>query len=280
METDHKAAMTQERCDRNGTQDIQDLRASLSTDGLSAEHLFHFADIDSTSSRAHELARQGYPEGTLVLADCQTMGRGQHGRGWHSAQGKGAYLSLLLRPCAKPAHMTGLTLMTAVCLAEAIMETCGVAASIKWPNDLLVRGRKLSGILTEMSLTGEAIDHVIVGVGINLSHEEHDFPEEIRRQSTSIRMESGSHPGRATVVHAFLVRFTRAYRGYLEQGFASFASRWEDLSCMTGRAVRVACAGSAIEGIATGIDETGALVVRCTEGSEHMIVSGQVTLVE
>lgn len=260
-------------------QNLEEMGTYLLKSCRGGRHLFHFRETDSTSNRAHELARKGYPEGTVVLADSQTMGRGQLGRSWYSPKGKGIYLSLILRPDTNPARMPGITLMTAVCLAEAFTDTCGVVASIKWPNDLLVRGRKLSGILTEMALTGETLDYVIVGVGINLTHGEDDFPEEIRSRSTSIMMETGTLPDRTSIVGSFLGRFERAYREFLEEGSGSFAERWKSLSGMVGKAVVVEYAGTVLEGTVSGIDEIGALLVRDRDGRDRRILSGQVSLV-
>jgi BirA family biotin operon repressor/biotin-[acetyl-CoA-carboxylase] ligase len=176
--------------------------------------------------------------------------------------------------------MPGITLMTAVCLAEAFMETCGLEISIKWPNDIHVRGRKLSGILTEMVMAGGTLDYIIVGVGINLSHGEDDFPEEIRCSATSIMMETGSCPGQTPVIKAFLERFERAYQVFVDRGVESIVQRWSDLSGMIGRHVLVESAGPALDGTISGIDDEGALIVRCTDGCERSILSGHITLLE
>lgn len=257
-----------------------ELKAALMEDGVGIRHLFCFAQTDSTNTRAHELARAGYPEGTMVLADSQSAGRGQFNRVWHSPAGKGIYLSLILRPKASPALMHGITLMTAVCLAETFREACSLEVCIKWPNDILARGRKLSGILTEMVTTGDALDYVIVGVGINLTHAEQDFPEEIRCSATSVFMETGSCQGGVSLIRTFLQRFDAAYRAFLRSGIESVISKWCDLSGMVGRHVRVETAGTSLSGTVSGVDEDGFLVVRCADGSERRVLSGDVTLQE
>jgi BirA family biotin operon repressor/biotin-[acetyl-CoA-carboxylase] ligase len=246
---------------------------------MDTRHIFQFGETDSTNSKAHELARQGYPEGTLILADHQTSGRGQFGRTWHSPDGKGVYLSLVLRPDTSPARIPGITLLTAVCLAETFSESHGLEISIKWPNDILVRGRKLSGILTEMVLTGDILDYVIVGVGINLTQGMDDFPEEIRPHATSFMLEVCSYPDREAIIAEFLERFEKAYRVFLERGIDSFAGRWTSLSGMMGRIIAVESAGATMEGTAAGIDDMGALLVRCRDGCIRRIISGRISLI-
>ena len=238
----------------------------LTSCGIPAAGVFHYTETDSTNMRAHALARQGSPEGTIVIADSQTAGRGQFGRSWHSPPGKGIYLSVILRPKIPPMRMLGATLMSAVCLADVLKGLCRIDAAIKWPNDLLVRGRKISGILTEMSSKGGVLDYFIVGVGINLAHTREDFPPEIRDKATSVLLETGSVCDRTNLVTAFLRVFHLSYREYLENGPASFADRWNTLSATNGKRVRIRHAGTHNEGIFMGIDDNGAVLIRGDDG--------------
>ncbi|HOM28639.1 MAG TPA: biotin--[acetyl-CoA-carboxylase] ligase [Deltaproteobacteria bacterium] len=254
------------------------VRLALAGQGVKAP-VIHVRETLSTNSLAHSLARLGHPEGTVVIADSQTAGRGQFGRSWHSAEGKGLYLSVILKPAMRAARMSGITLVTAVCLAQALRDDCGIHACIKWPNDILARGKKLAGILTEISITGDELDHLVVGVGVNLDHEAHDFPPEIRDKATSIRLEAGGKDGSASFVAAFLEAFYRGYREFLATGFDAFRGRWNSMSAMTGKRVLVRHAGGLhLEGVSLGVDSQGALVVLCPGGQRKRVLSGEIEL--
>jgi BirA family biotin operon repressor/biotin-[acetyl-CoA-carboxylase] ligase len=248
--------------------------AMLKSLGVSTEHIHHLKETDSTNKRAHELAIAGSPEGTVVIADCQTAGRGQFGRSWHSPKGKGIYLSIILRPAKPPEVMSGMTLITGLCIARMLKSVCNLYVNIKWPNDITVRRRKLAGVLTEMSATRCMVDYIIVGVGMNLLQTKDDFTPELRERATSVFMETGVRYERAAISASFLAMFHELYREYLEKGLQGFTeminSRLEDI----GQKVIVDHGSRIITGTLIGIDQTGAMILINEDGRRQRIVSG------
>lgn len=236
--------------------------------------------LDSTNTRAKELAAQGAPQGTLVLAENQSGGRGRKGRLWFSKPGEGIFLSLVLRPGVSPMETSRFTLLTAVALARALTETTAVQITIKWPNDLLAgtgqKARKLAGILTEVSMEMDSVDHMVVGVGINIGHTA--FPPELSKVATSVFLETGETPGRAEIVAAFLSHFEQLMARMENEGFAPIMEEWKAHTRFLGRRVAVAQLNQTISGRATDIDSQGFLMVRDDGGNEHRIFSGDVTL--
>ncbi len=190
--------------------------------------IHHFLETGSTNDAARQLAEQGAPEGTLVLAEEQTQGRGRLGRSWLSERGAGIYASILLRPVLKPRDAAVLTLVAAVAASEAIEQACGLRADIKWPNDLLLSGRKCCGILSEMQAERDEIRYVIVGIGINVNHSV--FPEELvsaLRRCVSKESETYS---RVAVLCEFLRRFELLYDDLQRGNRAAVLQRWVDRS--------------------------------------------------
>lgn len=241
---------------------------------------FHFLrSIGSTNDHAARLAGRGCPQGTVVMADRQTRGRGQRGRRWFSPPGAGVYLSLVLRPPLTPAQAPKITLLAAVAAAEALIDTAGLEARIKWPNDVLVGGRKIAGILCQMDAAGDRVAHVIVGAGINVNTPAGILPGDIGVTATSVLMETGAPASRTAVARAFLRRLERHYSASLDDGFAAVLARWRELSCLTGREVRVDGTEGPVRGVVVGIDEEGALVLRDRGGALRRIPSGEIITV-
>ena len=236
-------------------------------------HVLH--SVDSTQSEAHRLVAAGAGEGTLVVAEEQTAGRGRIGRSWHSPAGKGIWLSLVLTPPITLQFAPQMTLLTAVALCRTIRRECGIDIGIKWPNDLLAHGRKVSGILVESSGEDERIRYMIVGVGISCNLEEADFPEELREKAVSLKMLTGRSFDRAALIGAFLREFEMLYRAYLEKGFEPIRTLWEAFAVTLGKPVRVRSGSAIVEGIAEAIDDRGALLVRRPDGSTAALYSGE-----
>lgn len=226
-------------------------------------HILHFEELDTTQRIAHEQAQQQALEGTLVVCDHQTNGRGQLGRTWHEAKNEGIAMSLLVRPDV-PMHQAGqLTLVAGIALAQSL-RTFDVPVTIKWPNDILINGRKVAGILTEMQTEADRISSVIIGIGINVHHEQ--FPEGIEDRATSLVRESGRTFRRAEVVGKFLNRFERLYTQWLELGFGSFVSEWETLADRLHEQVTLRTRQMTASGTLLGIDETGTIRIETETG--------------
>jgi BirA family biotin operon repressor/biotin-[acetyl-CoA-carboxylase] ligase len=233
-----------------------------------------FDSLGSTSEHAFRLAAEGAEHGELVVAEEQTAGRGRRGRTWASPAGKNLYASLVLRPELPPQRAPELTLLAAVAVAETLRGD-GVVASIKWPNDLQVGGRKIAGILTELSAEADRVHFVVLGIGINLNATASDFPPEVAEQATSVQRVLGRRVNRA----AFLARLLRTLEQWLDlheqQGFEPVRARWRALSSTLGEEVLVKAERRELRGRAEDIDVDGALLLR-TEGGLERVLAGDV----
>ncbi|KIL40027.1 biotin [Gordoniibacillus kamchatkensis] len=242
-------------------------------------HTLHVYDtLDSTQTKAHELVAQGAQEGTLVIADRQTAGRGRMGRVWHSPPGAGIYMSLILKPRIPLQFTPQLTLLAAVALCRAIVRIARVPVGIKWPNDLLIGGKKICGILLESSAEDERLRYIVAGMGIGVNLLPDDYPPELRSIATSLAIEAGHRFEREVLIAAVLEEFEALYKLYDEQGFGPIRSLWEANSASLNRPVRVRTAQGELEGIAESLDDSGGLNVRLADGTMTKIFSGEVEL--
>ena len=238
--------------------------------------IYCFDSIDSTNTKAKELAEAGHPSGTLVVADQQTLGRGRRGRSWESPAGTGIFMTLMLKPDINPNNASMLTLVAAMATARAITEVTGEAAQIKWPNDIVMNGKKVVGILTEMSAQFDYINHIVVGIGINVHNEE--FPEEIAKTASSLLLECGHRIHRASLIEAFLEEFERLYAVYLAtEDMSGLQKEYDSLLVNRGRQVRVLDPKEPFEGKAMGITKKGELIVDTWE-SRKLVSSGEVSV--
>jgi BirA family biotin operon repressor/biotin-[acetyl-CoA-carboxylase] ligase len=241
-------------------------------------HYFH--EIGSTNSFARERAESGAVEGEVVVAESQSHGRGRLGRRWESPPFANLYVSLILRPKLSPAHAAQVTLMAAVALAEVVEAFVPEKPAIKWPNDILVSGKKLAGILTEAACSAERVDYVILGIGVNLNYASAAMAEEIRQRATSLLEVTGKPVHRESFLQRLIQGVERCY-GELEQaGFDALAARWESYFAWRGRRVRIELLEQVTTGTAKGIDRDGALVIVDDGGSTQRILAGDVILVE
>lgn len=232
--------------------------------------------VSSTNDIARDLAVSGSPEGCCVVAREQTAGRGRQGHTWASPAGEGLYLSLVLRPSLKAADSAVLTLAAAIAVAETLKGAFQVQADIKWPNDLLVSGRKISGILVESAIEGDRLQHGVMGIGINVAQS--SFPSDIGQSATSIALETGRAISPDDVLNPLLERLEHWYRTALSQPRTVIA-RWEELSSYArGCHVRVESSGGPIQGVTRGLSARGALIVELASGQVKEIVSGEVSL--
>lgn len=237
-----------------------------------------FASVDSTQRIARDLAREGAAEGTTVVAEQQTAGRGRLGRQWHSPKGMNLYCSIVLRPTLPPVAVPQIALVIGVAAAAAIVEETGRRPAIKWPNDVLLAGRKVVGILTEMESEVERVHHVIAGIGVNLNTPESAFPRELRGKASSLFALTGVRVDRAAFAGRLLAATESRYGRFLSEGFSSVVAEWESYSCLTGKHVRVASADGELAGRVLGLDTDGALRLAGTGGNVVRIVAGEVTL--
>ena len=242
---------------------------------------FHyFRQIDSTNSYARQLAADGGLEGEIVIAEEQTSGRGRLGRNWFSPPFLNLYLSLILRPRMPAAEAPQLTLMTAVALTDAIRAFCSDAAVIKWPNDILIGGRKIAGVLTESSCTGDSLEFVIIGVGINVNCGRDLMPQTIRDRATSLLEINGGPVSRENLLCGLIQAMDRCYGILEERGFSAIAREWEARFGLRGREVRVEAGDQTFIGRAAGIDRDGALLVESENGKVERVIAGDVIPVE
>lgn len=232
-------------------------------------------EVDSTNRIAKELAMGGEPEGTLIVADSQTGGRGRKGRAWFSPPGGGLYLSLILRPSLHPVEAPKMTLLAGVALAETLLPFIPTGVSIRWPNDIYSRGKKIAGILMEVATEIDTIDYMVLGVGLNVNIPREDFPAELRRRATSFVSETGVPGRRVELLTDFLSRLEEWYLGIDKKGFSPVIERWRELTDTIGKRVRAAWPDQPVQGIVVGIDEDGTLLLECPDGSVRRILSGE-----
>jgi len=237
-----------------------------------------FETVDSTQKIAHELAANGAEEGTIVLADEQTMGRGRLSRGWHSKKGKGIWMSLIIRPDIAVQKAPQFTLLAAVGVAGAIEDVAGLSPKIKWPNDLLIEGKKVCGILTEMVSQENRVLAIIIGIGINVNHRPGDFPDALKDKATSLAIHAGKEIPRAKLVQSFCLKFERLYDTYLKAGFLPVKTLWETYACSIGQRIEARMVQGTIRGKALGIDEEGVLLLQDDSGRIHHIYSADIEI--
>lgn len=253
-----------------------EIQEGLETRIFGAGEIIHFAETDSTNLRAKVLAASGAPEGTVVVAEKQTRGRGRKGRSWCSPDGGGIYISLILRPAMPPGEAPRITLVTGVAAAQALLGMTPLEARIKWPNDILVKGKKIAGILTEISTDMDKIDHIVVGIGINVNVAADELSEEIKEIATSVRIETGEVFSRVRLIRAFLKEFEACYETLQSRGFNSIRERWKELSDSLGKQITVDMIGKTCTGRFIDIDAEGILILEDEHGEYHRIVSGDI----
>jgi len=256
-----------------GSFDFQSVEPLLRTRWLGRP--CHFFDrLSSSNTRAAKMARDGAAHGAAVVADSQTGGRGRLGRQWHSPPGLNLHLSLVLRPRLEPAQAPPLSLAAAVGVAHGLQPFLGDPPTVKWPNDLLVGGRKICGILVEMSAEMGSIKQIILGVGVNINAT--SFPQELQGRATSIRLESGEVVSRSAVL-ASVLNNIEPWIETLQAGPGDIIAAWLKLAPWIGEPITVTlpAGGATVRGVALGLDHTGALRLGLRDGKEEAIVAGE-----
>ena len=243
---------------------------------LFGKRFYHFFKTDSTNRVAMELGHAGEPEGAVVLAEEQTKGRGRMGHSWQSERAVGIYVTLLLRPKLAPVQAPLLTMMAGLSAQTAVQAVTGLAVDLKWPNDLMIHGKKVGGILTEMHAEPAQIRFVIVGIGLNVNQER--FSGEVAATATSLRMETGKQQSRLELLVRLLREFESDYNRLLREGVASVVERFEALSSYAkDKRVRVTNGAESYAGVTVGLAPNGLLQVKRDDGSVVTVLAGDVT---
>jgi len=254
----------------------ENLSEHLSTRWV-AQTIHYYDETDSTNLQAKLAAGEGALDGTLFVADRQTAGRGRRGRKWESPAGVNIYFTLLLRPQFAPDKASQVTLVMGLAVAEVIREYCELDARIKWPNDVVVGGKKVCGILTELGLQGSCIDHLIVGVGVNVGRQA--FPPEIETTATSLEAEKDSEIDRTGLFSGVLERFEVLYEEFKRTGdLHSLRERYEARLINRNREVRVLDPKGEYTGMARGISVDGELLIERADGSVEAVYAGEVSV--
>lgn len=250
----------------------------LATKVFGQTDYLYYQEIDSTNNQARSLASTGYPEGTVVVADMQTAGRGRRGRSWYSPGSQGIYMSVILRPLLPLKEISRISLLTAVAVAETLEEELNLPARIKWPNDILINNKKVAGILSEAVTDMDGIEYIVVGIGLNISTRLQDFPSDFRTAATSAHLEDARPVSRVKVLQGLLARLERHYFDLLAGSFEGTLLKGKSLSLIIGQELRLDTINGFLVGQALDIDENGFLLVRDQSGIVHTIFSGEVTI--
>jgi BirA family biotin operon repressor/biotin-[acetyl-CoA-carboxylase] ligase len=239
--------------------------------------VFFYESVDSTNERALALpAPETFAHGTVVITDSQSRGRGRIGRKWISPPGRNIYMSMLLKPEIRPRDVAFLTIAGALAGAVALGNITGLDARIKWPNDLMVNGKKIGGILTESRSGAEKVNIAVIGIGVNVNSESIDFPEELRGVVTSARAETGRVFSRVKIIVDILKELELRYKALVREGRQPLLKEWKGRSSTIGKEVRIVLSEAVLSGVADTVDDEGMLVVRLRSGETRRISSGDV----
>jgi len=240
----------------------------------------YFTEIDSTNTMACRLARDGAPEGTVVAADAQGKGKGRMNRVWQSPPGRNLYVSIILRPSIAPPAAPQLTLVAGVAVAD-LLTACGLKdVTIKWPNDILISGKKVCGILTEMNSSARGIDFIILGAGLNINMNRENFEPALCDTATSLKIETGKTHDRIEIISGLLNFFETWYRVFLSVGFPGVRDAWLRHTDILGRQIRVVFQEDTKTGVVMGIDDDGTIMMQGADGTTQRVIAGDVYLLK
>lgn len=252
------------------------IKWGLETDWL-GKTVHHYESVETTQLIAHQLAKGGAEHGTVVISNKQTSGKGRMDRIWHSKSEKGLWLSIILRPEILPFQAPQLTLLTATVLANVIKDLANIEPQIKWPNDILLNKKKVSGILTEMQAEQDKVRYIIIGIGVNVNHEKHELDESVRHRATSIHLETNYTLNLLTFTQSLLQNFERQYDRYLIDGFAKIKDEWEKYGFKLGHQLKIKESDEEWNGTFIGIAEDGALLARREDNTTQKIYSAEIS---
>ena len=254
-----------------------ELRLGLTTKFI-GKNVHYEETVESTQKIAHRLAYDEAPEGTVIIAEEQLSGRGRMARRWHSPKYTGIWMSIILRPNISLPKAPQLTLLTAVATVQAIEELTGLLPEIKWPNDILIKGKKVTGILTELEAEADRINSIIIGIGINVNQTIEDFPSELEQIATSLLLEKGEKVSRADLIKGIFTNLEKLYLLYLEEGFLPIKLLWESYAISIGKRITARTLTHSIIGKAQGITDDGVLMIEDDHGKIHHVYSADIEL--
>lgn len=243
------------------------------------QNILYYPSCDSTQTIAAEKARDGAPHGMVVIAEAQTAGRGRLERAWDSSASKGIWMSVIIRPDISPHLAPQFTLVAAVAITKAIEDVTDCIPEIKWPNDLLLNGKKVTGILTELQADMDRVQSIIIGIGVNVNQESESFEQSIQSIATSLKMETGTEINRAELVAKILYYLEKYSTMYVENGFEPIKILWESYSCTIGKRVRASLLRETLEGVAIGITNEGVLELQLDNGEIRGVYSADIHLI-
>jgi len=264
-----------------GTPDVlhaDDLLARLSANQIVGREIRVFQETNSTNDLAEKLGRDGVREGAVVFAEAQKKGRGRLGRHWLSPARKGLWFSVLLRPNLRPQAATQFTVVAATALVRAIRRQTNLMPEIKWPNDILLRGKKVAGILTELSAELDHVKYLVIGIGVDVNLTSADLPADLRKIATSLRIESGQAVSRPELAAAILGELDADYARVRAGQFAAVADEWEEQCTTLSRTVTIRIGDRVQTGVAESLDSEGALLLRTQHGRLERVLGGDVTV--
>lgn len=251
----------------------------LTTKVFGRQDYFYYREIDSTNNRARVLASEGYPEGTVVVAETQTAGRGRRGRSWYSPAHQGIYVSVILRPVLPLKEISRVSLVAAAAVAAALESELSLQPRIKWPNDVLVDNKKIAGILSEAVTDMDGVEYIVIGIGLNINIQIEDFPNDLRTPATSALAEHDHPDSRVQVLQGLLLHLETYYHQLLAGNFAMTLDKAKSISMVIGQEVRLDTVNGFTEGQAIDIDDSGFLLVRDQQGTIHTVMSGEISIV-
>lgn len=242
--------------------------------------LYYFEETGSTNDEAFHLGVAGAPEGTVVIAESQMAGKGRMQRAWHSPPEANIYTSIILRPLFEAARAPQVSIATGVAVAEMLEDYCPDKVRLKWPNDVLIGEKKICGILSQMKMSGAAIDFIVVGIGINVNLNHEQFPSDIQKIATSLLMETGREISRMDMIIRLYENVAKWYRELTQNGFGPVRGKWISLSAMIGRTVSVMFQEETLKGRAIGLGEDGSLMLLTEQNETRLVSAGDATILK
>jgi len=247
---------------------------------LIGHQVYFFSEIDSTNDEAFNLAAAGSPEGTVVIADSQTKGKGRLQRAWHSPAGSNIYTSVILRPNLKPDRAPQISILAGIAVAEIMNNFCPGMVNLKWPNDVLLKGKKLCGILAQVKTSVNKLDFVVLGIGINININYNQFPQDIKNTATSLAIETGRNISRQELIISLYENLAKWYKKLIADDFSAVKEKWLSMAPMIGKRVQIMSGNEMISGKAIGIDEQGSLVLLTAGDKKIKISAGDATILK
>ncbi len=270
-----KGYIMQEKPDRVIEEEISYM---LSSSNSKISKVYVYEEVVSTNNIAKELANKSAPEMTVVYAEKQSKGKGRMGRSWYSDPGYGMWFSIIIRPEIIPADAWRMTFLSAVAVCRAIRSHTGLEVKIKWPNDILFEEKKFCGILTELNAEVDQVNHIVIGIGINVNHTLKEFPEELADRVTSLQIISKRRYRRVELLHDVLHEFSKAYQEYRETGFENILKFWKDNNATLAETVEISAPEGKYTGKAVDVGEDGCLIVKTDDEKLHYIIVGDITV--